>query len=133
MGTEIRGEQIKDGTVDAVDLASGGITAWVNFDGTASTPITPRASYNVSSVTKNATGDYTINFTTAMANANYAVSGVAMRNSAAGVVNTLMVVAYNDTTYGTAFKTTSIRVKTAFENGTVEDPLACCVVIFGGM
>ena len=36
--------------------------AWVNFDGTASSPI-PSASFNVTSITKNSTGDYTINFT----------------------------------------------------------------------
>ena len=45
--------------------------AWVNFNGTSASPITPRANYNVSSVTKNATGDYTLNFTIALADANY--------------------------------------------------------------
>jgi hypothetical protein len=44
--------------------------AWVNFDGTGTVAI--RASYNVSSITDNATGDYTVNFTTAMVDANYA-------------------------------------------------------------
>lgn len=44
--------------------------AWINFDGTVSTP-TIRSSFNVGSVTKNTTGDYTINFTTSMPNANY--------------------------------------------------------------
>ena len=43
--------------------------AWVNFDGTGGATI--RGSYNVSSVTYNGTGDYTVNFTTAMPNANY--------------------------------------------------------------
>jgi hypothetical protein len=47
--------------------------AWVNFDGTTS-PGTIRASGNVSSVARNGTGDYTVNFTTAMPDANY--SGV---------------------------------------------------------
>ena len=47
--------------------------AWVNFDGTT-TPPTIRASGNVSSVTRNGTGDYTVNFTTAMPDANYSVS-----------------------------------------------------------
>jgi hypothetical protein len=51
-----------------------GCRAWVNFNGTLTTPIAPRGSGNVSSVTKAATGDYTINFTTAMPDANYAVS-----------------------------------------------------------
>ena len=46
--------------------------AWVNFDGTTS-PGTIRASGNVSSVTRNGTGDFTVNFTTAMPDASYAV------------------------------------------------------------
>ena len=48
--------------------------AWVNFDGTLTSPITPRASFNVGSVTKNATGNFTVNFTNAMPNINYAIS-----------------------------------------------------------
>lgn len=51
-----------------------GAKAWVTFDGTLTGTITPAANYNVGSVTKNGTGDYTLNFTTAMADANYAVS-----------------------------------------------------------
>jgi hypothetical protein len=47
--------------------------AWVNFDGTTTTP-TIGASGNVSSVTRNGTGDYTVNFTTAMADVNYSVT-----------------------------------------------------------
>ncbi len=43
--------------------------AWVNFNGTGTVAI--RASGNVSSITDNATGNYTINFTTAMPDANY--------------------------------------------------------------
>ena len=45
--------------------------AWVNFDGTGTVAI--RASGNVSSITDNGTGDYTVNFTTAMPDANYAM------------------------------------------------------------
>lgn len=44
--------------------------AWVNFNGTS---IGVRASGNVSSVTKNTTGDYTLNFTTALPDANYTI------------------------------------------------------------
>ncbi len=43
--------------------------AWVNFNGTGTVAI--RASGNVSSITDNGTGDYTVNFTTAMPDANY--------------------------------------------------------------
>lgn len=47
--------------------------AWVNFNGTGTVDI--RASGNVTSITDNGTGDYTVNFTTAMPDANYAWSG----------------------------------------------------------
>ena len=43
--------------------------AWVNFNGTGTVAI--RASGNVTSITDNGTGDYTVNFTTAMPDANY--------------------------------------------------------------
>lgn len=46
--------------------------AWVNFNGTGTVAI--RASFNVSSITDNGTGDYTVNFTNAMPDANYAVN-----------------------------------------------------------
>lgn len=45
--------------------------AWVNFNGTGTVAI--RASGNVTSITDNAVGDYTVNFTTALPDANYAV------------------------------------------------------------
>jgi len=51
---------------------SYGCRAWINFDGTG-TP-TSRGSGNVSGITDNGTGDYTINFTTAMPDANYAIT-----------------------------------------------------------
>jgi hypothetical protein len=70
--------QITNGSVTASKLGTTEqkqiCKAWVNFNGTTS-PGTIRSSYNVSSVTKNGTGDYTVNFTTAMADANYSVAG----------------------------------------------------------
>jgi hypothetical protein len=53
--------------------------AWINYNG--STPGI-RASFNVSSVTKNSTGNYTMNFTTAMVDGNYSISGFADVNGA---------------------------------------------------
>lgn len=55
----------------ATNAIKGSAKAWVNFDGTPGTP-TIRSGYNVSSVTKSATGVYTVNYTTAMPNTNYA-------------------------------------------------------------
>jgi len=48
--------------------------AWVNFDGTGTVSI--RDSGNVSSITDNGAGDYTVNFTTAMEDANYSISAL---------------------------------------------------------
>lgn len=68
--------QTADGS-GIIKVQSNGVTtnalAWVNFNGTTS-PGTINASYNVSSVTKNGTGDYTLNFTNALSDANYAVA-----------------------------------------------------------
>ena len=47
--------------------------AWVNFNGTGTVAI--RASGNVSSITDNGVGDYTLNFTTAMPDVNYSFTG----------------------------------------------------------
>lgn len=46
--------------------------AWVAFDGSGSSILD---SYNISSITFNAAGDYTINLTTAMKDANYSLTG----------------------------------------------------------
>jgi hypothetical protein len=55
--------------------------AWVNFNGTGTVAI--RASGNVSSITDNGTGNYTVNFTTAMPDANYSLVGSAYNRAVA--------------------------------------------------
>lgn len=69
--------QTADGS-GIMKLQSNGVTtnalAWVNFNGTGTVAI--RSSYNVSSITDNGTGDYTINFTTALTDTNFAASGI---------------------------------------------------------
>ncbi len=59
--------------------------AWVNFNGTGTVAI--RDSGNVSSITDNSTGDYTINFTTAMPDSNYAIIGSAQGVSGSDIVH----------------------------------------------
>jgi hypothetical protein len=54
------------------NVVSGACVAWVNFYGVTTTSI--YASYNVSSITRNGAGDYTVNFTNALTDANYAVA-----------------------------------------------------------
>ena len=64
--------------------------AWVNFNGTSTVAI--RASFNVSSITDNGTGDYTVNFTNAMPDANYSVAGSA-KEADSGTTDTVFKIA----------------------------------------
>ena len=68
--------QTADGS-GVIKVQSNGVTtnalAWVNFNGTGTVAI--RSSYNVSSITDNGTGDYTVNFTNALSDANYTMAG----------------------------------------------------------
>ena len=56
------------------DATCGVCRAWVNFNGTGTPAI--RGSFNVTSITDNGTGEFTVNFTTAMSDVNYAVTGI---------------------------------------------------------
>lgn len=60
-------------TVPVATVVQGSAKAWVNFNGTGTVAI--RAAFNVSSITDNGTGDYTVNFTTALPNADYSAVG----------------------------------------------------------
>jgi hypothetical protein len=74
---------------DTTTLASAGqasVRAWVNFNGTGTVAI--RAAYNVASITDDATGIYTLNFTTALPDADYAV--VSMSSSLTGAAPVTM-------------------------------------------
>jgi hypothetical protein len=96
-----------------------GCRAWVRFDAAG----TIAASGNVTSVTKNATGDYTINFTTAMPDANYAASIVSQSNG--GVFDASCV---KD---GTAPTTAALRVfNCSATTGAGRDPQLMYVAIF---
>lgn len=66
MASVIRGSDNFDSALAA------GLRAWANFNGTGTPAI--RAASNVSSITDNGTGDYTVNLTTPMADANYAAT-----------------------------------------------------------
>jgi len=79
-GTSVTGTQSVSGNLSfnsgyGSSAVAYGCRAWVNFDGTTNTGgfCTIRASGNVTSVADNGTGDYTVNFTTAMPDANYCV------------------------------------------------------------
>jgi hypothetical protein len=97
--------------------------AWVNFNGTGTVAI--RASFNVSSITDNGTGDYTINFTTAMPDANYSLVG-SSRNS------TTRMTIFSPQHSGVAdpLTTTSARVRTSDDAGTVNDSDIVSAAVF---
>lgn len=62
-------------SVSSMRHHKGVAKAWVNFNGTGSVSI--RKAYNVSSISDNGTGDYTVNFSPAIGNTTYAISGLA--------------------------------------------------------
>jgi hypothetical protein len=74
--------KLSTSSTEADNVASRTAKAWVNFNGEfASSPFTIanggiRASFNVSSVTDNGPGNYTVNFASALSDANYAVVGM---------------------------------------------------------
>jgi hypothetical protein len=85
--------------------ADNNIKAWVNYNNTAAT-LTIRGSYNVTSVTDNAVGDATVNFTTALASANYAAC--ATHSSDAATSNPQSV------SHSLDFTTSSVRIRNIF-------------------
>jgi hypothetical protein len=67
-------QTISNGTVStsSENVIRGSARAWVNFNGVGGATV--RASFNVSSVTYVGTGNYTVNFTNAFADTNYATN-----------------------------------------------------------
>jgi hypothetical protein len=93
--------------------------AWVNFNGTGTVAI--RAAGNVSSITDNGTGDYTVNFTTALPDANYVVNAtIEADGTGFGQANT---------PNGTAPTTSAVRLRT-LNNIAFVDTTRCFVTIF---
>ena len=85
--------------------------AWVNFDGQTGSGNTVRASGNVSSVTRNSTGIYTVNYTTAMPDTNYSCSGLS------GPDGTMHALRFT----GAEYLTTSTQIQTIrFDNLNVD-------------
>jgi len=94
--------------------------AWVNFDGTGTPSI--RASGNVSSITRNGTGQYTVNFATALPDANYAVTTSGSQAQSGDHV-------VNDSSAG-FMTTTSVRIATwTFNGGAANDTAHVYVAI----
>jgi len=96
--------------------------AWVNFNGTGTVAI--RASGGVSSITDNGSGDYTVNFTTAMADANYSANVTAD----VGGVADFAVASTGDNS--TARTTSLVRTRIGTTGGLPADSTIVSVAIF---
>ncbi len=97
-----------------VESSNSPIKAWVTFDGTGVVSI--KDSFNVSSITDNGTGDYTINFTNALANSNYAVS----TGNAAQFSNRITAVKGSATGAPTDKTTTTLTIITQVSGSPVD-------------
>jgi len=95
-----------------------GCRAWVNFNGTGTVAI--RSSGNVTSITDNGTGLYTINLTTAMPDVNYVVTASSNANSG---------FAYNNPT-GTTYTASAVQLGFANAAGTYYDGSIVNAAIF---
>ena len=99
-------------------------TAWVNFNGTGTVAI--QDSENVSSITDNGIGDYTITFATAMANANYSGGGMAANTG----MGTVLHWRYSSSP---SLTTTAAHVRTARNSSeAASDSYIVSIVFMGG-
>jgi hypothetical protein len=102
--------------------------AWVNFDGgNTNTAGTINGSFNVSSITVNGTGDFTVNFTTAMPNANYSVQCSGQRENTGSNVNLITNVSSNGG--ANSILAGSVRVGSANDGGTSVVCYKYCVAV----
>ena len=98
--------------------------AWCRFDGSAAAASMIDDSYNVSSMTDNGTGDYSINFSTAMASTNYTSFGSVGNGTVDSYVGTLM--------RPQIYSKTSFRFKVGYTHSTPSDIYTeNSVLIFG--
>tara|TARA_R110000765_G_scaffold328917_1_gene419807 strand:+ start:1539 stop:2663 length:1125 start_codon:yes stop_codon:yes gene_type:complete len=116
---DVNKQIIVNSTADGVAIGTGGINqariakAWVNFNGTGTVAI--RGSYNISSITDNGTGDYTLNYSTSLGDENYAVTGCTgnVYNSAGTVFTSTWVASLT-----TALTSSATRVIGVYRTGT---------------
>jgi hypothetical protein len=101
--------------------------AWVCYNGNGSAI---RSSYNISSVTKNGTGDYTLNFATALSDANYATIANGTVDVASGAYQYFTGITGSSGTPLTK-TTTAVRMESLSFTGAAVDSQQYSVVIFG--
>jgi len=115
--------QTGSASVPSDTVINGSAKAWVNFNGTGTVAI--RASFNVSSITDNGSGDYTVNFTTAMPDANYSIAG----NAGYGAGGSGRYLSAPDST-ATLMTTTQLRFQTVYAYNSPQDCQFVTLAIF---
>ena len=112
-------QTISNGTVStsSANVIRGSARAWVNYNQVTSTI---NGSYNVSSVTNNGTGDFTINYTSALPNANYSWAG-STGFGVGGQTNWLSLPA--NIAVASCLTTTFLRVVNSYANATLNSNL----------
>lgn len=110
------------------EINEGRAKAWLNFKGSSTVAI--RDSFNISTLTDNGTGDYTIGFTNSFSNTNYCVvTGGYNSNNGDGIWNS---VGSNTTNaYPAGVATGSVRLNTYNNGGSPQDQQAVYVAVFG--
>lgn len=107
-------------------IANGIAKAWVNFNGTGVVAI--RAQYNVSSITDEATGKFTVNFTTAFADTSYILCGSGSFRDGTDDSNSFKV-CHRRLSSGT-LTTSACAITTASSGDNFSDPVIACVAFF---
>ena len=110
--SEIRANTISDaaGTGPATLTGQYAAKAWVNFNGTGTVAI--RDGANVSSITDNGTGDYSVNFTAALTDADYVAVASARQLTASGYLS----VATDVNTAGSSLTRTTAAYQVQMQN-----------------
>lgn len=111
-----------DSDVASRITAKGIAKAWVRFDGNTS-PYNRIDSFNVSGITRNTDGDYTVSFENDMANDNYCVCASAIRGNGYEP----LLASPKDGTFAVG----SVGVVCKTDGGVAEDAAVFCVAIFG--
>jgi hypothetical protein len=113
-------------------VAQGTARAWVNFNGTGTVAI--RAAFNVTSITDNGTGDYTLNFTTAMLDANYVpmLQNTGYLSAGANYAHLGILTIRGDFSSAPTLKTTTqLRIASGLSySASLRDSTECNVAIF---
>jgi len=117
---------LSDGTnsTSSTNCIKGPALAWLNFSAGASVA-TVNAAYNVSSVTRNGSGDYTVTFTNAFSDNKYAVVGGSGGSLAGGSSG-----AFTCPYYNAAPTTTTSRCQTVTYAGALSDSFTYSIAFF---